>query len=543
MVTSENDLVYLKSNVVPEALFNQWYVNSHLLSPLSSGLNIKERHIKIMESYIEDPTLHESAVKKPELVGGPFMNFEEEKVEEVKSLLERTIIENDDLIALAEAFFQLNKILEEKAKGDSLIGLYKEIPEILKGYVELVYDLNNKPSFRVFELLLYKKYYNKSNQSILLQLIDSDDSRPFVLSTPRLDSLDKIRLEIPFKSNGLDELFKMIRIPNSYSRIKSILEIPDDKDEIFKSFFSKEAPKEYQCYNDSGIRVRYFGHASILLETKDLNILVDPVISYEYDSNFMRYTFTDLPEKIDYVLITHNHQDHVNVETLIQLRHKVKKVIVPRCGLGNIQDPSLKIMLNSIGFDDVLELSELETIQLDQCSITGLPFYGEHADLDIQSKICYHVHFENNLKVVLASDSCNIQPETYDLIHDVLGDIDVLFLGMECDGAPLSWVYGSFLPKALDKNKDQSRRLAGSDYDQAFSMVNSLNPTEVFVYAMGMEPWLEYISSVKYNDESRPIKESNKLIEKCKSMGLNAERLYGEKTLRYDKNDTTEVVI
>lgn len=543
MPESKNDLVYLKSNIVPEALFNQWYANSHLLSPLSSGLNIKERHVKIMESYIEDPKLHMLAVGNPALRGGPFVNFKKERVEEIKHLLSKTINEDKDLIDLAEAFFELNEMLEKKANGGSLIELYKDIPEKLKGYVELVYDLNNRASFRVYELLLYKKYYKESSQSVLLQLIDSDDSRPFVLSTPRLDRPDKIRLNIPFQSYVLDELFKMIRVPNSYNKIKSLLQISEDEDEIFRSFFCETPPEKYKSYSDSGIRVRYFGHASILLETKDLNILVDPVISYEYDTNISRYTYNDLPEEIDYLLITHNHQDHVNIETLIQLRHKVKKVIVPRCGLGNIQDPSLKIMLNAIGFNNVFELSELETIELNKCVITGLPFYGEHADLDIQSKICYHIRFENDLKVVLASDSCNIQPETYDIVHDIIGDIDILFLGMECDGAPLSWVYGSFLPKTLEKDKDQSRRLAGSDYEQAFKMVKSLNPTEIFVYAMGMEPWLEYISSVKYTDESRPIKESNKLIEKCKKIGLNAERLYGEKTLEYDKSNTSEIVI
>ncbi|PIF44704.1 L-ascorbate metabolism protein UlaG (beta-lactamase superfamily) [Chryseobacterium sp. 52] len=543
MTESKNDLVYLKSNIVSEALFNQWYANSHLLSPLSSGLNIKERHVKIMESYIEDPKLHMSAVKNPALRGGPFVNFKNEQVAEVKVLLEKTFSDNKDLIELADAFFELNEMLEKKAKGGSLIELYRDIPEKLKGYVELVYDLNNRASFRVYELLLYKKYYKESNQSILLQLIDSDDSRPFVLSTPRLNRPDKIKLDIPFKSQILDELFRMIRIPDSYSRIKTLLQISESDDELFRSFFSETPPEKYHEYDESGIRVRYFGHASILLETKELNILVDPVISYEYDTNISRYTYNDLPQEIDYLLITHNHQDHVNIETLIQLRHKVKKVIVPRCGLGNVQDPSLKIMLNAIGFDNVAELSELETIELDKCAITGLPFYGEHADLDIQSKICFHVRFENDLKVVLASDSCNIQPETYDIVHDIIGDIDILFLGMECDGAPLSWVYGSFMPKTLEKEKDQSRRLAGSDYEQAFKMVKSFNPTEIFVYAMGMEPWLEYISSVKYTDESRPIKESNRLIEKCREIGLNAERLYGEKMLKYDKNDTSEVFI
>lgn len=538
-----NDLVYLRPNVVPEALFNQWYVNSHLISPASAALNIKERHLKIMRSFIESPQDHVMAVQKPEMRGGPFVDYKEDRVVDVEKLYEGTLQKNIKLIALADAIVKLNSVLQDEAHGNSLNEFYPQVPQELKGYVELVYDLNNQPSFRIFEMLLYRNYYDESCQSISLQLISSDESRSFVLSTPRLDDPGIIRLSIPFKSDVWDELFQMIRVPASYRNIKARLGIQKKDEPVFESLFTNDSPSEYNQYDRPGIRTRYFGHAAILIETKNISILADPVISYEYESELNRYTFNDLPEVIDYVLITHNHQDHVNIETLIQLRHKIKHIIVPRCGLGNIQDPSLKIMLNVLGFNNVTELSEMESLEQDGCIITGFPFFGEHSDLDIRSKICYHVKLKDCFTIVLAADSCNIQPETYDLIRNVVGEIDILFLGMECDGAPLSWVYGPLMPKKLPRDKDQARRLAGSDFDQAFRMVTSFNPSHVFVYAMGMEPWLNYISSVKYTEESRPIKESNRLIQKCSRMGINAERLYGEKTLEYDKMNSTEVMI
>ena len=52
---------------------------------------------------------------------------------------------------------------------------------------------------------------------------------------------------------------------------------------------------------------------------------------------------------------------------------------------------------------------------------------------------------------------------------------------------------------------------------------------------MGMEPWLEFISSIKYTDESKPIVQSNYLLDECRSRGIVAERLYGEKEILYDK--------
>jgi hypothetical protein len=48
---------------------------------------------------------------------------------------------------------------------------------------------------------------------------------------------------------------------------------------------------------------------------------------------------------------------------------------------------------------------------------------------------------------------------------------------------------------------------------------------------MGQEPWLTYLTSIQYTDESRPIVESNKLVQECRNRGLTAERLYGHKEI------------
>ena len=80
------------------------------------------------------------------------------------------------------------------------------VPDILKGYVELVYDLNNNPSFRVVEPLLYQsRYYDRSAQSLMLSVLTADE-RPFVLSTPRLETDSLYHLRIPFDDERVDEL-------------------------------------------------------------------------------------------------------------------------------------------------------------------------------------------------------------------------------------------------------------------------------------------------------------------------------------------------
>jgi L-ascorbate metabolism protein UlaG (beta-lactamase superfamily) len=534
MENNKEPLVYLKPNVAAEPLFDRWYAWTHLISPTTSALNIKERHLKIMDSFIKNPLVHEAAVKTPAMRGGPFIDYPKEKVGEIEQLMNSTISKHEKRLALADALVELNNMLLHEAKGYSIEPLYDKVPEILKGYVELVYDLNNRPSFRVYEELLYSSdFYDESAQSMALQLVDADDSRSFVLSTPRLNDEDTLHLDIPMKDPVWDEFFKMEREASSFEAIKNRMKINPEQEELFKSFFTSEEPKKYNRYEGEGILTRYFGHACVLIETKGVAILVDPVISYGYESDLSRYTYEDLPDVIDFVLITHNHQDHVMYETLMRLRHKIKNIVVPRSSMGTLQDPSLKINLKKVGFQNVIEIEDIESIELSGCSITGLPFLGEHGDLDVRSKLCYQVDLDNRLKVLFVADSCNIEPKIYQHIQEMVGDIDVLFLGMECDGAPMSWLYGALLPSPLERDKDHSRRLAGSNFDRGFDLITRFSPKDVFVYAMGMEPWLEYISSIKYTDESKPIIESSKLIEECLSQGITAERLYGEKTIEY----------
>jgi L-ascorbate metabolism protein UlaG (beta-lactamase superfamily) len=527
--------VYLKPNLVIEPLVNRWYAWTHLVSPATAAMNITERHLKIIESYLIAPATHAQAVANPQMRGGPFMDFGGGRVEEVKALQTQTIQACADHIQFAKAVKELDLMLQTHAKGFGLETLYEKVPTLLKGYVELIYDRQNNPSFRFFESLLYKsKYFKKEAQSIALWITDNDH-RPFALSTPKLDDEGVLHLDIPFDHPGIDELAKMKRVPQSLGYIKAMLGIPQKQEALFDTFFTEEVAPVYQRYDGDKIRMRYFGHACILIETKDLSILVDPLISYYgYHSDIDHFSDSDLPDTIDYVLITHNHQDHILFETLLPLRHKVKNIIVPRTRGGRLEDPELKMMFKHMGFHNVIEIDEMETIRFEDAAITGIPFTGEHSDLNIQTKSCYHIRV-GEFTLIFMADSRIMEPALYQHVHAQTGDVDVIFLGMECDGAPLSWLYGPLLTKRLGRDQDGSRRLAGSDCARGMTLVDIFNPKEMYVYAMGQEPWLEFISSIKYTDESNPIVQSNKLVNLCHEKGIVAERLYGEKELLYQK--------
>lgn len=75
------------------------------------------------------------------------------------------------------------------------------------------------------------------------------------------------------------------------------------------------------------LRISYVGHASVLLQTHGLNILIDPVWSQRASPvgfagpkrvNDPGIALSDLPP-IDAVLVSHNHYDHLDIATLSAL--------------------------------------------------------------------------------------------------------------------------------------------------------------------------------------------------------------------------------
>ncbi len=185
-------------------------------------------------------------------------------------------------------------------------------------------------------------------------------------------------------------------------------------------------------------------------------------------------------------------------------------------------------MLDAIGFEHVIELSELQSLQLPGGGkITGVPFPGEHGDLDVLTKLAYVVQLEQT-SALFAADSNNLDPRVYERIAPLIGMVDHLFIGVECAGAPLSWLYGPLYDRPLERQHDQSRRLNGSNAERAWTIVEALKPAAVHVYAMGAEPWLTFISSVEYTAESVAIVESDELVRRCLAAAIPAERLFGQ---------------
>lgn len=91
--------------------------------------------------------------------------------------------------------------------------------------------------------------------------------------------------------------------------------------------------------NDCDLLI-WFGHSSYLLQISGKRILVDPVFCMAAPVSFVNRPFNgtdiyhpdDMPG-IDYLVISHDHWDHLDYKTVVKLKNRVGKVIVP-LGVG-----------------------------------------------------------------------------------------------------------------------------------------------------------------------------------------------------------------
>lgn len=519
----------LRSELVVEPLVHQWYAWSHVLAPAPAARHVVERHVKLMRSYLRAPEIHEAAIRQG-LGAGPFMDLPRDARAGVEALLAATLDRQAPLVELGAAIGELERLLAE-ADGHSLEPLYARVPAPLRGLVELHYDHHHHASARYLEPLLYRsRYYDPRLQSMRLSL--AGEHRRFVLSTPLLRDPRVLQLDLPFRDPALDALFRAERTPVRVDALAEQLRLAAEQRALLAPLVTTEPAALAPRFAGPGMRVRYFGHACLLVETRELTLLTDPLFAATPGHDPPRFTIADLPERIDYVVITHHHKDHFLLESLLRLRHRVGCFVVPRAG-GALEDPSLALLLRELGFSAVRELGELEELELPGGALTGVPFLGEHADLDVRGKLAYHLRVGGRAFLV-AADSRNVEPALYRNLRAALGDVDVIFVGMECDGAPLSWLYGPMLPEPLERGRDQSRRLSGSDFERALAMVDALRCREVYVYAMGLEPWIGFLTATEYGPASPPLVASDRLIAELTRRGGAAERLYGARELHYE---------
>lgn len=105
-------------------------------------------------------------------------------------------------------------------------------------------------------------------------------------------------------------------------------------DSVVTNKFNKE---DFLVESDNAFKITWFGHSSVIVNIGGKVILMDPVFS-KYASpvpytngsfNFTNdYQAEDMPD-IDILLISHDHYDHLDMNTIKELDSKVREYYVP----------------------------------------------------------------------------------------------------------------------------------------------------------------------------------------------------------------------
>ena len=530
---NSNDLYFLREDVYFEPLVFKWYAWPYLLPPVTAAMNLAGRNLRLMKSFVANHQLHLAASQDPALAGGDFVNCSSEQLEEVRALVQSFETRHANYMAVRQAVADINQLLEPM-KGMSLEPLYAKLPDVLRGFVELVYDQNHSPTFRLVEGLLYDSaLYKVEEQSLSLGLLDDAGERPFVLSSPRLPDSRHLHVQVGFADRFVDELFMLRLQPRSGAEIRQLFKGRQLSGGLpLERLLSSAAPSVVHEPVMGSLRISYLGHAGLLLETRHTAILVDPVLASRSGKHADQViSFSELPAHIDFVCLTHTHMDHVCIETLLQLRHRIGTVLVPKNNGGSLVDPSLKLMLGKLGFK-VSEMEDMERLDCADASLRAIPFLGEHADLHIRSKSAWMFELAGR-RIFVGADSSSLDERLYERIAAITGQVDLLFIGMECVGAPMSWLYGSLFTKAIPRAINESRRFNGSDCAAVEKMIAIFKPAESYIYALGMEPWFKYFMGLDYSVNARQIEESDRLLSVCAARGVCVDRLYAKRVWNF----------
>ncbi|MDU1892770.1 MAG: MBL fold metallo-hydrolase [Dysgonomonas sp.] len=164
-------------------------------------------------------------------------------------------------------------------------------------------------------------------------------NQPSFGRTPRGERMERIKNSPNYRDGKFQNLSETQQITSDKGFIGSMFDF------LFRKIDSLRPEEDIPAiktnlnnFNPDEDLLVWFGHSSYLLQVDRKRILVDPVFYKASPVSFVNTAFKgtniyspkDIPN-IDYLIISHDHWDHLDYETVMELKPRIKKVI---CGIG-----------------------------------------------------------------------------------------------------------------------------------------------------------------------------------------------------------------
>lgn len=160
---------------------------------------------------------------------------------------------------------------------------------------------------------------------------------------PRGDRLERIKAS-PHFINGRFECLEPVEVladPKENRIITTVKFFLQDKSALFPAQSIPSSKTDLRTLDPSEDALVWMGHSTFYMQLNGKKILIDPVFSsYGSPVFFVNkafpgsniYTADDIPE-LDVLAITHDHWDHLDYATVVDLKPKIKNIVVP-LGVG-----------------------------------------------------------------------------------------------------------------------------------------------------------------------------------------------------------------
>lgn len=231
--------------------------------------------------------------------------------------------------------------------------------------------------------------------------------------------------------------------------------------------------------------VKFLGQACTLIETKRHRFIVDPWIVgpcnvnswYPLRENVA--TKKDVPTDIDFMYISHEHQDHFQEETLREFNRNTP-VYVCKFPTSRFYDS-----VRNLGFKNVTELESWKTNKIDDdLEITAI----KNPDLMFEDSALL---VKSNEGTIFCQTDCKMDFESLKRVNEVRPDIG-FFMYSPANWYPIAYRYPE------DKKNELSRKRKANKINGFVNYVNVVKPKFAVPYAGGI--LLPHKSQLHFNE-------------------------------------------